>query len=290
MSGPGKAFANCRTAVITGCSSGIGRTTAVAMAEHGFTVFATVRKESDAEKLKDLGLRGLIPVWPVDLSHPDDIAGALDSVAGELARRRTKGLYALINNAGAGKPAPVELMDTDKFRTELNSRVGGSVEMVQRFLPLLREAHGRIIWITTPAIIPTPYVASIHTCDFAVNCIARTLDIELKRWEIPNIMIRCGGIKTPAGMRTVEDVETVLRTAPADRLSLYEGALRRWGEDMADFDRKRTSPEKVARLVLKALLTGRPRRRYSVGYMSKAAAFLELLPQSLTDWILKNRF
>jgi hypothetical protein len=55
-------------------------------------------------------------------------------------------------------------------------------------------------------------------------------------------------------------------------------------------DRKRTDPEKVARTVLAALVAANPRHHYSVGYMSGAAAFLEVLPQSIADWILGKRF
>lgn len=290
MSHSRKSAADGKSVLITGCSSGIGKATAIVLANQGFTVFATVRKESDAQNLKDLSLPHLIPVHPLDLAHPEDIARVLETAGDELNRRNIRGLYCLINNAGGGGPSPVELMDTEKFHTELDARVVGSVEMVQKFLPLLREANGRIIWIMTPAIIPTPYVSVIHACDFAINCIARTLDIELKQWRIPNIMIRCGGIKTPAGTRTVKDVEAILRTGPADRTSLYESSLRRWSKEMEEFDGKRTDAEKVARLVLKALSAETPRSRYSTGYMSKAVALLELLPQRLTDRILKSRF
>ncbi len=286
----GRADGQGRGVLITGCSSGIGRAAALALAERGFTVFATVRKEADAESLRDLNLPGLVPVCPVDVSDPEDLAPAAAFVAGELARRGCNGLYALVNNAGAGRPAPVELLPLDEFHTELRARVLGSVALVQAFLPSLRQAGGRIVWIMTPALIPTPYVASIHACDFAVSCLARTLDIELRRWGIPSIMIRCGGIRTPAGLRTVEDVETLIRTGPPDRVSLYEEALRKWAGEMDAFDRKRTAPGKVAEIVVRALAADKPRRRYSVGHMARAAAFLELLPQSVADRILRTRF
>lgn len=275
---------------MTGCSSGIGRAAALALAGRGFTVFATVRRGADAESLRGLNMAGLVPVWPVDMSDPEDIAPAAAFVAGELERRGIKGLYALVNNAGAGRPAPVEFLPLAEFHIELRARVLGSVALVQAVLPLLRLAGGRIVWIMTPALIPTPYVAAIHACDFAVNCVARTLDIELRPWRIPNIMIRCGGIKTPAGLRTGQDVEAVLRDGPPDRVALYDGALRRWAEDMAAFDAKRTDAGKVARVVVRALAAKKPKRRYSVGHMAKAAAVLEMLPQPVADWILKKRF
>lgn len=53
-----------RGVLVTGCSSGIGRETAVELAAHGFTVFATVRKEADAENLRNLDAPNLVPMCP----------------------------------------------------------------------------------------------------------------------------------------------------------------------------------------------------------------------------------
>ena len=288
-----------RAVLITGCSSGIGRASAIYLAERGFLVFAGVRKQSDVENLRHLNNPNLVPICPLDLTNLDHVSNAAETVAGELKKRDMFGLYALINNAGGGSPAPIELMDLEQFNRELHARLLGAVAMLQAFLPLIRQAEhlhlrqaagGRIVWIMTPAMIPTPYVTSIHACDFAVNCIARTLDIELKRWRIPNIMIKCGGIKTPAGLRTVADVNTVLRTAPPERTALYEDAFSRWANDMEEFDKHRTDPELVAEVIFKALSAARPRRQYSIGYLARAAAMLEAMPQPMADWILKMRF
>lgn len=279
-----------KAVVVTGCSSGIGRQIAVTLAENDFLVFATVRKESDAEIIRELGLPGLVPICPLDLTNLEHINSVLSSTSAELRKRGKRGLDGLVNNAGGGTPAPVEWLDLQDFHRELKARILGSTAMVQAFLPMLREAEGRIVWIMTPAIIPTPYVSMIHACDFAVNCIVRTLDIELKPWRVSNIMIRCGGIRTPAGLRTVQDVEALLQKIPPERAVLYEKDLREWALEMEKFDRKRTEPAEVAAVVLKALHDRKPRRRYSVGYMSRAAALLETMPQPLADWILRKRF
>jgi NAD(P)-dependent dehydrogenase (short-subunit alcohol dehydrogenase family) len=275
--------------LITGCSSGLGRATAIHLAQRGFTVFATVRKEVDAENLRSLNEPNLVPICPLDLTRLEQVPNVVESVTSELKHRGEEGLYALINNAGGGFVAPIELMDLNKFRTELETRVLGSVALVQAFLPLIRQAGGRIVWIVTPAIIPTPYVTSIHACDFAINCIARTLQIELMPWKIPSIMIRCGGIKTPAVSRSAAELETSFKKWPRERLELYEPAIRRWQEDMAAFDAKRTDPEEVAKVVFKALWAKEPKRRYSIGHMSGAAAMLESLPQPVVDTILAKR-
>jgi NAD(P)-dependent dehydrogenase (short-subunit alcohol dehydrogenase family) len=275
--------------LITGCSSGIGRESALALARHGFTVLAGVRRDADADALRALNLPDLVPVCPLDVTSHEHITRAVQFAADELRRRELPGLFALVNNAGGGQPAPVELLDLERFRAELEARVIGSVDLVQQCLPLIRQARGRIAWIMTPALMPTAFVASIHASDFAVNCVVRTLDMELKPWGIPIVRIHCGGIRTPAGLRTTADVEDLLRQGPPARVALYQDVLRRWEKEMVEFDRKRTDPAKVAEVVLKALSARRPKRRYAVGYMVNAARLLEALPQSTADWILRKR-
>jgi NAD(P)-dependent dehydrogenase (short-subunit alcohol dehydrogenase family) len=86
-------FANGKSVFITGCSSGIGRETAVFLADRGFTVFASVRKEADAGNLRHLNLPNLVPVCPVDLTNLDNITSVVrrhkDAVGtGDHCRRR----------------------------------------------------------------------------------------------------------------------------------------------------------------------------------------------------------
>jgi NAD(P)-dependent dehydrogenase (short-subunit alcohol dehydrogenase family) len=278
---------NGKSVLITGCSSGIGKATALELARAGFTVFATVRKAADFEALCGLGQANLIPICPLDLTRLEDIPPLVEKVQAELGRLGQPGLYALINNAGGGAVAPVELLDLGVLQAELQTRIVGGVALAQATLPLLRQGGGRMVWIVTPAIIPTPYVSSIHACDFAANCLARTLEIELKPWKIPVIQVRCGGIKTGKGLNTTAEAEAVLQHPKAE---LYRQQMRQWAKEMAEFDTKRTEPEAVARVVLQSLQARSPRRRYRVGYMSGPAAWLEALPQGWTDAILKMRF
>jgi len=276
-----------KSVLITGCSSGIGEAIALNLARNGFTVFASVRKEADRDRLLRQQIPNLLPVFPLDLARSSDIPPVVHFIQEMVRSANQPGLYALINNAGGGSIAPIELMDVEYFRVELQTRLVGSVALVQALLPLLRAGSGRIIWIATPAIIPMPYVASIHACDFAANCLARTLDLELKPWRIPSILVRCGGIKTARGLRTTGEVEEMLKNPKSD---LYRRQLTTWADEMKAFDQKRTDPEEVAQTVMTALTARHPKRRYAVGYMSGAAAFLESLPQPLTDAILNMRY
>jgi len=280
---------NERAVLITGCSTGIGRAVAVRLAQQGFTVFATVRKETDRVALAGLGLPDLVPLSPLDLSKTDQISAVVETLKNQLAARGIQGLYALINNAGGGFIAPIELIDLDRFEVELQTRIIGPLALLQAFLPLIRQAHGRLLWIVSPGLIASPYIASLDACFFAINYLARALNIELKPWNIPSIMIRCGGIITSAPAKTDQELEQAYKNWPPDRFALYDSALRKQQRSFAGFDRHRTPPQQVAGVVYRALTTARPKHRYRVGYMSGAAAFLEALPQPVADWLIASR-
>jgi NAD(P)-dependent dehydrogenase (short-subunit alcohol dehydrogenase family) len=278
-----------KAVLVTGCSSGIGHATAIHLARRGFTVFATVRRDADVQSLRSLNEPNLVPICPLDLAKPEQIAPVIEAVSRELQSRACEGLYAIVNNAGGGSVAPIELMDLDKFRIEIEARILGPIALLQGFLPLIRQAHGRIVWIVTPAIIPIPFVSSIHICDFAVNCIARTLAIELKPWKIPNILIRCGGVKTAAPGKSAHELEEAFRRWPTERFQLYSDALQKEQQELSEFDTKRTDAGEIAKVVYAALRASKPRRRYQIGYMSGLAAALEVMPQTVVDIIMASR-
>ncbi|HUX39586.1 MAG TPA: SDR family NAD(P)-dependent oxidoreductase [Rectinemataceae bacterium] len=278
-----------RAVFVTGISSGIGRAIALELAAEGRLVFGTVRREEDRSALLELGGPKLIPLV-YDLNERKELPALLKTVEAELERRGEKGLFALINNAGGSMVGPIELADVDELSRQFDARVAGSVALVQAFLPSIRRAGGRILWIATPGTMPTPWVAGIHAADFAINCVARTLALELGSEGPPVILIRCGGVRTRAGMATRKELEAALERVDPERRRRYESRLASWIASMEAFDAKRVDAEGVARLVDRVLGTPRPKARYRIGYMAGAAAFLESLPQVLTDRILMARF
>lgn len=278
-----------KSVLVTGTSSGIGRTIAVYLAKRGFTVFATVRKEADAESLRNLNDPNLVPICPLDFSKPEHFPNVVEALKKELSTRGKEGLYALVNNAGGGFIAPVELMDLGKFRVEVETRIIGPVALVQSLLPLIRKGQGRILWIVTAGLAAIPYVSSIHACEFAATCIAHTLHLELTPWKIPNILIGCGGIKTSAPGRTARELEESLKQWSPERLELYSASLEKLKRSLTEFDKKRSNPEEVAKVVFKALCAKKPKRKYIVGYSAKAMSMLRFFPQSLIDYIFSKR-
>lgn len=279
-----------KAVLVTGSSSGIGYSIATYLARKNFVVFATVRKRSDVDKLFDLRLPNLIPTYPLDLTNLTHLQGIREFVDKKLVELEINGLFAIINTAGGGSIAPIELLDLEKFHIELQTRVLGPVALIQSFLPFIRNAKGRIIWIATPALLPSPYLTDIHACDFAVNFISRTLKIELMPWNVPSILIRCGGIKTTSPLKTYRTLDENIKKWPKNIYRLYADSLTKLRKEFEEFDKKRTEPVKVAEVVYKALTSKKPKRRYQVGYMSKFAAFLELFPQTIVDYILERKY
>lgn len=137
-----------RAIVITGCSSGFGRVTALHLAQQGWRVFATIRKEADrASLLTEATKHGCAErITPVicDITNSEQIVALGQTVAEGVPQ-----LDALLNNARTSFPAPLELITLDDLRSQLEINVVGHVAVTQRLLPLLKAAMGTIINVTS---------------------------------------------------------------------------------------------------------------------------------------------
>src|SRR3712207_1717372 len=123
--------------VVTGASTGIGEATARHLDSLGFEVFAGVRKDEDAERLRGAGLR------PVKLDVTD--SGSIESARAEVGDARLAGL---VNNAGIAVSGPVEFIPVEELRRQLDVNLIGQVAVTQAFIPALRRDGGRVVMIS----------------------------------------------------------------------------------------------------------------------------------------------
>jgi NAD(P)-dependent dehydrogenase (short-subunit alcohol dehydrogenase family) len=130
-----------RTVLITGASTGIGRATAIRLANAGWQVFAGVRKAEDGESVEAESPDRIRPVI-VDVTDQATIDAAAESVGQTVGDR---GLDGLVNNAGVTFQGPVEFIPLDDLRTQLEVNVIGQVAVTQAFMPAIRAATGRIV-------------------------------------------------------------------------------------------------------------------------------------------------
>src|SRR5262249_47609510 len=110
-------FSMNKTVVITGASSGIGRSCVERMQSAGWRVFATVRKAADRDKVQITNLAGVVPVL-MDVSDQSSIASAAAEIETHL---NGQGLDGVVNVAGIGMVRPLEYATMKDVRRYLKS-------------------------------------------------------------------------------------------------------------------------------------------------------------------------
>jgi len=260
---------NLGAVVITGCSTGIGRAAAQRLAWKGFRVFAGVRKDADAESIRSEGIAGLEPLM-VDVTDQGTIESARELVEHEVGDR---GLAGLVNNAGTALPGPIEFLPLQTIRDQLEINLVGQIAVTQGFLPLIRQARGRIVNIASiGGRIVTPFLAPYHLSKFGMEAFSDALRVELQPWGIEVVCVEPGSIAT-------EIWSTGRSHADRERSKLSDEAERLYGKGMdaaqeraAETGERGISPDEVAKSIEHALTAERPKTRYLVGTDAKVMA------------------
>lgn len=273
-----------KTVLITGASTGIGAACALHLDRLGFWVFAGVRKEHDAASLKARSSGRLLPVL-LDVTDDISVKNVQNFVSEQVG---SHGLYGLVNNAGIVVAGPLEAVPISDLRHQLEVNVIGQVAVIQAFLPLIRQAKGRIINIGSiagRAAMPLmgPYAAS----KFALEAITDALRLEVQQWGIQVSIIEPGAIATPIWEKSEKQAaELEAQTRPELR-ELYHGVVRGVRNVVKQAAERAIPAEAVALAVEKALTAARPKTRYLVGTDAKLRALMvKLLPDRLSDRVL----
>lgn len=270
--------------MITGTSSGIGRATALYLAERGHRVFAGVRKASDADALIASGAAGLSPVM-IDLTDERSISAAADQVKQALG---TAPLLGLVNNAGIGLGGPVEFLAAAEIRRQLEVNVVGQLAVMRAFIPMLRGSRGRIVNISSVGgKAATPFLAPYCASKFALEAISDCLRAELKPWGIEVAVVEPGSVQSSIWDKSRDTVDEVSRSLPPEGMQLYGEKLGQMGKLIAAQEKMAIPAERVAKVIEHALTARRPRTRYLVGTDAKLMALFHwLLPDRAYDAVL----
>ncbi len=271
--------------VLSGASTGIGRAAALRLARTGHRVFAGVRRESDADALRAEGAGGLTPLL-FDVTDAAAIDAAAKQVAGEVG---DAGIAGVVANAGIGVAGPLELLDLDEVRHQLEVNVIGVLAVVQAFLPLVRRGRGRVV--ITGSIggrNASPMLGAYAASKFALEAIAESLRRELRPSGIEVALIEPGAIATPM-MQTKarEQGEKLLASLDGEAKRLYEPMGRAVRDAFSRLADGAIPPERVAEVIEHALVSPRPKTRYLVGTDAKVQALLvRFLPDRLRDAVI----
>jgi NAD(P)-dependent dehydrogenase (short-subunit alcohol dehydrogenase family) len=266
--------------VITGASTGIGEATARRLAREGFTVFAGVRKPADAERLH--GAR-IVPLM-LDVTDAGAIAAAAGEVKRQLAGDRLAGL---VNNAGIVVASPLETLDLDELRRQLEINSVAPVAVAQAFLPQLRASKGRIVNMSSiGGRVAQPFLGAYVMSKFALEAMTDALRRELLPWGIDVIAIEPGTIKTPLWDKGMDEGDRTLAALGEEGRALYGERLERLRGFIPKVVARGAPPEKVADVVHRALTARRPRTRYLVGDAWVQAAASAVLSARWLDRVM----
>lgn len=267
--------------VVTGASTGIGNACALHLDRLGFRVFAGVRRDQDAERLRSQASERLTPV-KIDVTDFDSIGQTAEYVTAALGGEPLSGL---VNNAGIAVSGPVEYLPIEEVRKQLEVNFIGQVAVTQAFLPLLRRSRGRIVNIGSvggEVALPflSPYAASKH----AIEGFSDSLRREVEPLGVHVSVVRPGAIQSSIWERGNAAADEVLANVPPEALEVYGDAVR--GARAAANQRAQEAmpAQEVADVVEHALTADKPKTRYVVGRTGKVMVALERwLPDRVFD-------
>lgn len=271
-----------RSVLITGASTGIGRATALRMEAVGWHVFAGVRREEDAESLRDASCGRLVPLR-FDITSSEQVATMAEGLAAELG---DNGLDGLVNNAGITIPCPLEGIPLEDFRRLLTVNLTGHLATTQALLPQLRASKGRIVFVSSiSSRRAMPMLAAYTASKAGLNAIADGFRQELRRWQMGVSIVEPGSIDTPIWDRGKTELAGVTQRSRVNIEHLYGkliSAFYALADEMLD---QRLPVEKVVAAIEHALTAGRPRPRYVVGREAKLQALAtRLAPDRALDF------
>jgi NAD(P)-dependent dehydrogenase (short-subunit alcohol dehydrogenase family) len=266
-----------RAVVVTGASTGIGRATVLELVGAGFQVFGTVRREADAESLRQQFPELVTPLI-MDLLDEDSVraAGEVVNAAGPL--------FGLVNNAGAALPGPLEIIPIEVFRRQIEINLTAQLLVTQVMLPALHRSadqvgDARIIMIgSISGRLSGPMLGGYGAAKHGLAGLSSSLRAELAPFKIKVLLIEPGAIATPIWDRGRAAADQVQSQNP-DINARYSDQIQAAAKMANRLAGSGLDASVAATVILEALQDDNPPPRQVVGREAKViAALARLLP------------
>jgi NAD(P)-dependent dehydrogenase (short-subunit alcohol dehydrogenase family) len=268
-----------KTVLITGATSGIGKSAAIHLKSRGHDVIATGRNAKALEELSGQGIHAVA----MDVTSADSI----ESARVEVDRiTEGRGVDVLVNNAGYGLWAPMEQVTDEDLRAQFETNVFGLMAVTRAFVGAMRSrGSGTIINVSSVGgRIVFPFGGAYHATKYAVEAMSDALRLELAQFGIGVSLIEPGYIRTNFTKTTLDHLSRYKSEG-----SPYEQAFAIVDGIEAKLDRYAAEPIVVSKAIARAAEARRPRARYVAPWPNAAAPWIRwLLPTSLLDWVLRR--
>ncbi|MEZ4802832.1 MAG: SDR family oxidoreductase [Gelidibacter sp.] len=263
-----------KVVLITGGSSGIGKSIGEFLTSRGFTVFGTSRNperynSSTFELLK------------LDVSNSESIQNTIQTVIQKAGR-----LDVLINNAGAGITGPVEEIPMEEIKRNFETNFFGPINVIKAVLPQMRKQHsGLIINITSIAgYMGLPYRGIYSTSKGALELLTEAMRMEVKEFNIQMTNVAPGDFAT--------NIAAGRYHAPVLDESPYKMPYGNTLKLMDEHVDAGKDPLLMAKAIHNIILTDKPKVHYKVGeFMQKFSIVLKrILPDKVYEKMLQNHY
>jgi len=253
-------------AVVTGASSGIGRATALALVDAGFTVVGTSRNAANVRPLTGVTFLDL------DVSSDESVRTLVKNVIDRFGR-----IDALVNNAGVGAVGAGEESSIEQTKDVFDINVFGVMRMTNAVLPHMRaQRSGRVINVASAlGRIPAPYMAVYAATKHAIEGYSESVDHELREHGVRMQLVE------PGYTNTGFEASSLAADSP---LSVYATQREVARDVLAAAVRDADDPDVVAKVIVAAATDAKPKLRYTAGSMSGRVSILRrIVPSSIFD-------
>jgi NAD(P)-dependent dehydrogenase (short-subunit alcohol dehydrogenase family) len=237
--------------LIIGCSSGIGRSTALLLAEKGWRVFASARQLQALDSLASDRITSL----RLDVTDEASMAAAVQEVLAQAGR-----IDALINNAGYAQAGPMEELSMAEVRRQFETNTFGALRMAQLTLPAMRaQGGGRIVNVSTMGgRLVVPFIGVYNASKFALEAMSDALRMETRPFGVRVILIEPGGVRTNFNAAANQSGQQYTTNTKSPYYRFLVPFMRFVGQ----IESMSSMPEAVAKVILRALTARNPRARY----------------------------
>jgi NAD(P)-dependent dehydrogenase (short-subunit alcohol dehydrogenase family) len=249
---------NQKVAVVTGTSSGIGHETSLALARSGFLTYATMRNLNKSENIKSVATKENLPIHINQLDVTDDISikNAVQAILSEVGR-----IDVLVNNAGYALNGAFEDLTMDEIKAQFETNLFGVIRTTQAIIPIMRkQVFGIIVNMSSGAgRLGYPGGSVYVSTKFAVEGLSESMAYELEPFGIKVILVEPGVIRTNFANAMV------VAKKSQDPNSPYSHIMQKMATSFEHMMENESSPDLVAKAVLKAVTSENPSLRYLAG-------------------------
>lgn len=263
-----------KTVLITGGSSGIGKSIGEHLQKNGYTVYGTSRNPSNYPETK-------IPLLAVDVRDINSIKNAITEI---LSKEKT--LDIVINNAGVGITGALEEIPMAEIKNNFEINFFGPIAIMQAVLPQMRQQKsGLIINITSIAgYMGLPYRGVYSASKGALETITEAVRMEVKPFNITITNVAPGDFAT--------NIASGRFHAPIIEGSDYQKNYSNILQMMDSHVDSGSNPQEMAEAILKIIETKNPKIHYKVGiFMQKLSILLKrVLPDLVYEKMLMKHY